>query len=359
LAERIRVGIIGTGFGGNVQAPIMRHHPGYEVVAIASVARGNPDDVRARTGVERVYTDWQEMLAKEKLDLVSITSAPSLHYEMVLEAFRHGYHVLCEKPMAMATAETKAMLAARDHAGRLGVIDFEFRFQPTRLKAKELISAGALGRILHVSYTGVRSGSVFAPRRLGWLDQKEQGGGILGALGSHMFDSLTWWLESPVEAVAGQLATYIPTAIDDKGQPAPRTADDAFWAIGTLRNGATFTAGVTAPTRHGAGWRLEIYGTDGTLVMSDDREVMLGIGTAPLAPVDLPTSPAVPPDLPEPASRYYTPMVGLLDRVYDAVVRGQASPSLPTFEDGHQVQAVLDAIRRSDAEGRRVQIPAE
>ncbi len=356
MADKIRVGIIGTGFGGNVQAPIMRRHPGYEVVAIASVARGHPDEIKTRTGVERVYTDWQDMLDREQLDLVSITSAPFLHHDMALEAYRHGCHVLCEKPMAMDSAQSQAMIQARDRAGRLGFIDFEFRFLPARLKAKELIASDVLGRVLHVSYAGVRSGSVFAPRRLGWLDQKEKGGGILGALGSHMFDSLTWWLDSPVETVSGQLATFIPTATADDGQPARRTADDAFWTIGTLRGGATFAAGVTAPTRQGAGWRLEVYGTDGTLVMTDDREVLLGTSTAPLSPVDLPPVPAAPPDLPEPASRYYTPMVGLLDRIYDAIVHGQVGPLLPVFEDGHRVQAVLDAVRRSDAEGKRIPV---
>jgi predicted dehydrogenase len=357
MDKKVRVGIIGTGFGAKVHAPTMLHHPGFEVKAISSVARGQLGDVKKETGIETVYGNWREMLEIEELDLVAIASAPFLHHEMVLEAYQRGYHVLCEKPMAFDTKETQEMVEAQKRAQRLGFINFEFRFLPARQKVKEVLSSGQLGRIMQVNYTAIFPGYQRAmTSKRGWLGQKEKAGGMLGAIGSHMFDSLLWWVDDQIESISGQLATHVPEFVDESGEKEVRTADDTFQTSGSFRQGATFSVGLTYASRHSIGWKLEVMGTEGTLVMTGDNKVEVGIGNEPLQEVELLPDLVAPEQMTEVAARYYNAFYRSLDQVHRAITSNEVHPYLPTFENGHQVQMILDAIRKSSEAGRTVKV---
>lgn len=179
--EKIRVGVIGTGFGAKVHVPVMQNHPGYEVVAVASVSRGRLEEVKEETGVDKVYDNWEAMLENEQLDLVSVASAPMLHHDMVVKAFNHGCHVLCEKPMAFSAEEAQSMMKARDEAGKVGLINFEYRFLPARQKVKEMIESGKIGKILHVNFSlNIAGYERYATSKRGWLSQKDRSWRNLG-----------------------------------------------------------------------------------------------------------------------------------------------------------------------------------
>jgi predicted dehydrogenase len=356
--KKIRVGIIGTGFGAKVHAPMMNFHDGFEVVAISSVSRGNIEEAKQLSGIENVYTDWRKMLEQEKLDLVVVASAVFLHKEMVLEAFHRGMHVLCEKPMALNLVETEEMISARDQAGRLGLINHEFRFLPARTKVKGILESGNLGNIQHVrylcsypNYLGLLS------RSRGWLGQEDKGGGMLGAIGSHMIDSLQWWLGTKLAEVFAQLPIHVQTQTDETGSTENRTADDAFQIIGRLSTGTTITIELLSAARQITNsWRLEIFGTEGTLVMLDDQKVLLSIGDEPLNEVNLPADLIPPSDMPAVAARYYNGFNRALDALYETLATGINHQYLANFEDGASTQLVLDAVRLSAKEGRKVSI---
>ncbi|WP_158651446.1 Gfo/Idh/MocA family protein [Mesobacillus jeotgali] len=356
--EKFRVGIIGTGFGAKVHAPLMDHHEGFEVVAISSVSRGNIVEAQKASGIENVYTDWREMIEKETLDLVVVASAVHLHKEMVAAAFKKGVHVVCEKPMAMDVAETEEMITERDKAGKLGLINHEFRFLPVRMKIKEIMESGKLGGILHVRYEcsfANYNGLISKPR--GWLGQEEKGGGMLGAIGSHMTDALQWWMDSSFKDVFAQLPIHIPTQTDENGNTEHRTADDAFQIIGSLENGATVTLELISAARQTSHtWRLEIYGTEGTLVMLDDNKVLLSEGNAALEEVELSADLEAPSTMPQIAARYYNGFQRALDALHETLVSGNKHPYLADFGHGHTTQKVLDAVRTSAREGRKIEV---
>jgi predicted dehydrogenase len=357
--KKVRVGIIGTGFGARVHVPMLNSHAGFEVVAMASVtARKNAEEIQQATGVDKVYTDWREMIDQEQLDLVSIVSAPPHHEEMTVYALEHGAHVLCEKPMAMDQQQSAAMLAARDKSNRLGILNFEWRFLPARMKVKEIISSGQLGRIMHVRYEGYRpTYKAMSTNKLGWLAQKEAGGGMLGAIGSHMWDSLLWWMGQEVESLQGQLSTYHPEVTDAEGHVEVRTSDQAFHAIGTLGNGTTISVEYVSGVRHRKeDWKLHVFGTEGTLVMVNDDTVEVALGDQPFEQVEIGAVRVAPADMDPESQRYYTPFISLVERLYDAVTGGEIDPNLPLFENGHQVQLVIDALHKSSDEGCRVSL---
>lgn len=355
--KKIKVGIIGTGFGAKVHAPVMQSHPGFEVVSISSVARGRLDEIKEETGVENVYANWQDMLGQEELDLVAVASAPLLHHDMVVKAFEKGCHVLCEKPMSFDAREAGNMIKARDEAGKLGWINFEYRFLPARQKVKEIVASGKIGKVMHVNFSlNIAGYERYATAKRGWLSQKDQAGGMLGAVGSHLIDSLLWWTDERVESISGQLTTHVPEFTDENGEKEIRTADDAFQAMGKFVGGGTFSIGSNIAVRHAEGWELEIYGTEGTMKMSQDNKVLLGIGNDPMEEVEIERALDIPEGMNPVAAGYYNAFYRSLDQVYHALVKGDMHADLPVFEDGHHVQVILDAIKQSHEEGRRIVI---
>ncbi|QOR64647.1 Gfo/Idh/MocA family oxidoreductase [Cytobacillus suaedae] len=356
--SKIRVGIIGTGFGAKVHAPLMKLHGGFEVVAISSVSRGNVDEVRNTSLVDNVYTDWKLMLKKEELDLVVVASAVHLHKEMVLAAYEKGVHVLCEKPMAFDRSETEEMISARENVGRLGLINHEFRFLPARSKVKEILESGNLGDITHIRYqASFANYTGLSTRSRGWLGQKETGGGMLGALGSHMIDALHWWTNSRFSEVFANLPIHVPTSTEADGTVEVRTADDGFQVIGSLSNGSTVTLELISAARQTKDtWRLEVFGANGTLVMLDDNKVFLATGDTGLESVELAPEIKAPEEMPAVAARYYNSFNRMLDALQETVESGVKHSYLADFENGHTTQKVLDAVRRSHEEGRRVKV---
>lgn len=356
--SKLRVAVIGGGFGGKVHVPMFQMHDGFEVVAAAGVRPGRQAAMRELTGLGSIYEHWLEMIQQEKPDLVAVTSAPFLHQEMTLAALENGAHVLCEKPMAFDASQSLEMLEKASSSGRQGFINFEWRFLPARLKVQEVLGSGRLGKILHVRYVstyGNYQRAISAPR--GWLGQASMGGGMLGALGSHMFDSLLWWLGDSVSQLSAQTPTHVSEFVSAAGETEVRTADDSFQVFGQFSKGTTFAVDFVSAARHSSKlWKLEVLGTEGTLVMTDDHRVLVGLGDAPLEEVAIPVAPAVPDGLDPVVGRYYVPFYGMIEQIQQSILQGAPTQHVPTFADGHRVQVVSDAIRKSAAEGRRISL---
>ncbi len=352
--KKIRVGIIGTGFGSTVHAPMMMDHEGFEVTSIASVSRGRTDQIKEQTGIDNVYANWKDMLDKEELDLVSITSAPFLHHEMVIESLKHSHHVLCEKPMAMNAEQSLHMIKNLEEKNKYGLVNFEFRFLPARMKVKEILKSGKLGRIIHINYRGIYQGYHRNFKKKNWLGQQEYGGGMLGALGSHMIDSLLWWKQNKINAVFANLMTHFPEYVDEKGDREIRTAEDSFQIIGDFVDGTTFTIDFMYSSRNASGWGLEIHGTKGTLTMTDDQVVNIGFEDSALQVVDLAAPLKGLESMSDYTKKYYGAFHPMLNALYDTIINNYSSPNLATFEDGYQVQLVLDAARESAKTNKKI-----
>lgn len=352
-----RVGIIGTGFGGRVHAPMFQHHDGFKVVAIVSM-RGNVEAAKESSGIDNVYTDWREMLDKESPDLVVVASAVFWHKEMVRATCARGIHVLCEKPMAVDYDEATEMMAACDEGDKWGLVNHEFRFLPARTKIKEIIDNGDVGRISHVRYELTHP--IYKPltsKRRGWLGREEDGGGLLNALGSHAIDSLHWWMGSTLKTVMAQLNIHVPEFMDEDGNVEHRTADDGYQIIGTLGNGISVTMDLVTSARksdHTA--RLEVYGQKGTLIMYDDNKVLYSERDLPFETVELRPDLVAPEVIPGGAVPYYNGFKPMLEALHETLDTGYKHPTLATFENGLSTQQVIDAIRTSARDGKRIEV---
>lgn len=277
------VGIIGTGWADRVQIPAFQA-AGLEVVAIAGRQEAKTAQVAATHGIPFYTTDWRELLGLD-CQLISVTTPPALHKDQAIAVLEAGKHLLCEKPLALDTAEAEAMCqVAERHPEQLALVDHQLRFLPARRKAKELIDGGAIGRILAVTVR-ITSSSRMNPREpFTWWSDAAQGGGILGAIGSHALDGVRWLLEphcGPITIKGAALGRTYPTRQDERGVTREVTADD----IASL----VFTMGDVVGTLlvHGAALDepvdlLTVRGEQGTLVIDKSLKLYLGKRRGPL-----------------------------------------------------------------------------
>lgn len=351
----MKIGIIGASFARDAYLPALAHVPGAEVVAIASGRLSSARDCAAAFSVPNAYDDWQLMLASHDLDLVCIATPTVLHAPQTLAALARGAHVLCEKPTAMNAAEARAMLDAATVAGRLHMIDHELRFNPNRARVAEMIAQGDLGEVRHVNITNIgASWANPASRPKGdWWSDASQGGGRLGANGSHQVDMLRWWL-GEVAWVTGASPVMVPDRQDKTtGERWTATADDVAWFGLEMAGGAlaqVFLSGVAA---HNMGNHTQVFGSKGTITLSNDDEKLwfakAGQGFEEITQTD-PTASL--PGLNK--GIWNVSVLSALRELCGAIAEGRSLRRGATFADGLANQRVLDAVRLSGAERRWV-----
>ena len=353
-----RIGIIGVGFGAQVHAPAFRSE-GWDVAAICSRSREKAQKAAAEAGIAAAYTDPMELIRRDDLAAVSIITPPNAHHSLAIAALRAGKHVMCEKPFAMDARQAQEMVDAAEKAGRTAMVAHEFRHAPQRAYIKQLLAEGAIGRFRLCTIELFLDRYVTAqPRPLTWIARKADGGGLLGALGSHYIDGLRDWF-GEVASVSGRLAVLRPDLVDAAtGKPAKADADDTFLFTLTFKNGgmATMLASfATTPTR---GAKIAVMGDNGTLIAEqpgpnplENGMVVMSGGGAPLKEL------ATPPQ--------YTPFTDARDhrlmafrRLVRDFTRGveQGRSPAPNFTDGLRCQQVLDAVRESSESGRTIDL---
>ena len=155
----------------------------------------------------RIYTDYDEMLEKETLDVVDICLPTDLHPEAAIKALKRGLHVLCEKPMALTTAECERMIAAAKESGRELMIAQCLRFWPHYVLLKEFVDRGTFGAVTGAYF--FRGGGTPRWSHRNWMMQRERSGGCI--LDQHIHDvDLVQWLFGMPEAVSTSARVVIP-----------------------------------------------------------------------------------------------------------------------------------------------------
>src|SRR5690606_12755676 len=133
--------------------------------------------------------------------LISVHSPPFLHTEHVTAAIEHGHAVLCDKPFGRSADEAAHMRDRARDAGVLNFLNFEFRFTDSWARLKELADDGSIGSPRHLHWTF--HGSGLRGRPLGWINDRDLGGGWIGAYGSHLIDFTRWLFGSEINDCGG------------------------------------------------------------------------------------------------------------------------------------------------------------
>jgi predicted dehydrogenase len=326
---------------------------GAKVVAISSRSRERGEAIAKEFGIEHFTDDWHELVAHPDVDLVSVVTPPSTHMEIALAALDHRKAVLCEKPMALNAAETARMVEKANSTGVLALIDHELRFLNSRRVMRGMLQSGAIGSVRHVNYVFRSDYRGLADRAWDWWSDETMGGGALGAIGSHVVDSYRWMLTTEVTEVLGMLTTHIKQR-PEKGNGGLRdvTADDEAkllfkFSDGPHTEGATGAASISVVESGQYENRLEIYGTKGALMVEETGELWRSpTGSRAWRPVQVDQDHMAQGMHEGSWSRGFT---AFSVAICEALHAGRTTvKDAATFEDGHRVQLVLDAVRASN-----------
>jgi UDP-N-acetylglucosamine 3-dehydrogenase len=185
MPEELRVGIVGCGGAAQgMHIPAFRRQKSAILHAVCDMNENLAKETAVKYHVPKTYTDFSEMLSKEKLDIIDICTPPQIHAPLAIEALQHGCHVLVEKPMALKSSDCDEMInAAKSNGTKLCIIHNQL-FNPAFLKAKRLVAEGAIG-----DFTGMRiflsdPSEDMIMRKDYWIHKLP--GGLIGETGPHV-----------------------------------------------------------------------------------------------------------------------------------------------------------------------------
>lgn len=302
----MKVAVIGTGFGRHAAAPA------YQSIG-ADVDVISPRD----------HAAVKTAMASD-VDLISVHSPPFMHLEHVMTAIDNGHAVLCDKPFGRNADEAVAMRDRARDAGVLNFLNFEFRFNASWAKLKELVDVRAVGEPKHLSWSFFGNG--LRGREYGWINDRELGGGWIGAYGSHLIDFTRWLFGSEIADCGGV------TRID--GSPPEATAEDAYSAWFRMANGCTamhdtgFAAAVpSAP-------RVALIGSAGTVELTGDTALVIRRAGEEPETIEFPAAPRKSP--PPALSTFFADVAESLRT---------GTQITPSFDDGVATAQVMDRLR--------------
>jgi len=263
----LRIAIIGAGMPVQVgHAPALQAlRDRYQVVAIADVS----PDALERVGVmlavpaEHRYTDYQEMLLREKVDVVDIALPNAYHHEAAMAALLAGAHLIIERPLALSVADAEELLRLAESRGRLITVLHYYRFYPPFREAIRLVNTGAIGQPFLIRCEGVTGG--FGPGTPTYHPQWHDnpiiaGGGVWMESGYHAVYLCTALMESPIVSVSASIDSYTSEFTVD---------DTAVVTLSHENNGVSHIQ-VAWSVPAGGQRVFEIHGTEGSIALDHE-----------------------------------------------------------------------------------------
>ncbi len=210
--DKIRVGVIGTGFIGPAHVEALRRLGSVEVAAIADVDEATAKRKAEVLGVERAYGDWHQLVRDERIQAVHICSPNHLHVPMSREALAAGRHVVCEKPLAMTVKEGQELVELAAKTGRANAVNFNIRYYPLMHQVQAMMQKGELGELfaIHGSYL---QDWLFYPTDYNWRLEPGLSGEsrAVADIGSHWLDLAEYITGRKVTEVLADFATFHKT----------------------------------------------------------------------------------------------------------------------------------------------------
>ena len=257
--DRVRFGVIGAGgIADRRTIPGMLKCDQAELVAVMEVESARAEELRAKYGAKRAYTDEEALLNDPEVDAVYIASPVFLHAKQAMMAADHGKHILLEKPIASTPAEAEKVLDYCDAKGVRVAAGFMMRFGACINRMKEAYEAGKIGDLVSV----YAQFTCWYPDMPGnWRQKKSSGGGgSLTDMGVHMIDLVHYVTGSKTRQVAAVHDTLtFDYEVEDSSNVLLRLENGALCTIQTNFN-------IPDPV---AKWRFELFGTRGRLVGDD------------------------------------------------------------------------------------------
>lgn len=375
----IGAAVIGTGFIGTVHIEALRRLG----VPVRGVLGSGPERGAQRAaalGVSRSYGSLDEVLEDPSVQVVHVTSPNVAHHAQVMHILNSGKHVICEKPLAMTSAQSAEMVELARATGKVAAVCYNTRFYPLNQHVHRMVADGELGDIRLVS-GHYHQDWLAKPTDWNWRLERQAGGDLrsVGDIGTHWVDLTSFITGQRVASVFAELATFLPERQKPVGPVETFSAasgatetrfvetDDAATILLRFANGARgvmSTSQISQGRKNSLMW--EIAGAAASAAWDSERPDHLWIGhrdapnqilqrdgalmnAAGAAAANLPGGHV---------EGFADTFRALFSQVYSDVARGKrsADATYASFEDGHQEMLFCDAVLKSAREGRWVDL---
>src|SRR5438270_4361931 len=270
MAEKLRLGLIGASVRGTWSSrshlPALQASADVELTAVCTTRADSAEAARQAYGARLAFDDWRKLVASPEINAVAVVVRVPSHYEPAKAALEAGKHVYCEWPLGRTTAEAVELAALAEKQGLITAVGLQARVNPTIMYMKEQVAAGFVGDIMAVHVSMIRDGVLTRPSHRTWQRDAELGANTLTIANGHTIDAMRFVvgdftrLSAVVTTQAKQwLDTGMNTLLDV-------TSPDNVLVSGRLANGAVVSSHIGAIPFAGSGYRMEIYGREGTLV---------------------------------------------------------------------------------------------
>lgn len=213
MIDNINAGVIGMGKMGILHTGILNSLDGVNVKGVAEKQDLILKPIRQLLPSISTYNDYLDMIKKENLDLIYITTPTSFHTNIALDCLDHGIPFFVEKPLGISVDDCKSLIEAVRKKPVINMIGYSKRFVDTFKKAKEIIDSGALGDLIYFN-SSMYVSQLFSKGK-GWRYKKEaSGGGVLSTLAAHLVDLLVWFF-GDVSLVEGHIKSYYSKDVED------------------------------------------------------------------------------------------------------------------------------------------------
>ena len=382
MANNLATAIIGTGFMGPVHTEALRRL-GVQVYGILGSSPEKSRRAAEALGLAKAYSDYNEVLSDEAIQVVHITTPNRFHFEQASQALQAGKHVLCEKPLAMTTQESSALVDLATQCEVAAGVNYNIRYYPLNIEARSRILTGELGAINSIYGSYVQDWLLY-PTDYNWRVLAEEGGTLraVADIGTHWLDLVQTITGLEVASVCANLKTVHPVRQRPEGEietfsgqvrdietteSVEIQTDDSGAVLLRFKGGAHGSLWVSQVTSGRKNClRYEIAGSERAVAWNSEQPNDLWIGHRNQPNEWLMRDPGLVSD----AARAFISYPGghnegyddsfkqCFKAFYDYIANGDfsAPATFPTFAEGHKEIVLCEAILRSHKEERWVKV---
>ncbi|MCH8280717.1 MAG: Gfo/Idh/MocA family oxidoreductase [Chloroflexi bacterium] len=274
MADKIRLGIIGAnihrGWAPRAHLPAVVASPEFELTAVCTTRQESAEESRQKFGARLAFDDYRKMLAHPDIDAVVVSLRVPSHYEPTMAALNAGKHVYTEWPLGQTTAEAQEMADLAQAKGVRNMVGLQARANPGILYAKDLVESGYVGDVMSCHVSRINGGVLQRTSDRTWQREVDLGANTLTIACGHTIDALRFVVGN-FSHVSSVVSTQAKEWLEvDTKQMVDVSSPDNILVSGKLANGGVGSVHIASNPWAGSGYRMEIYGREGTLIVSSE-----------------------------------------------------------------------------------------
>ena len=363
-SEKIRIGVIGAniskGWAHRSHLPALLASPEFELTAVCTTHQETAEESKAKFGAKLAFHDHMDMLASSDVDAVSVVVRVPSHYQLTLDVLNAGKHIFTEWPLGATLAEAQELADLGRAKGVQTMVGLQARAAPAVTYMKELVETGYVGEVMSCHMSLLRGGVLERTSDRTWQRDDSLGATTLTIACGHAIDALRYVVgdfSNVSSVVATQASQWYET---DTQQMVDVTAPDNILVSGRLASGAVASVHVASAPWADSGYRLEVFGREGTLIATSTDSPQVGdvrlqgakTGDSSLRDLEFPGRHVY---VLEGMPRGAPYNVGQMYYHFGQAIRTGVVCE-PNFDTAVELHRFLDAIRESSDEGRQVAV---